>query len=345
MTGLSDIFLRKLLETSSPCGGEDRIAGIFTDYLKDVGRVEVDSMYNSYCVLNPGSPVRLMIEAHSDEVGLQVTYISEDGYVYFRRNGYVDSLTLLGRKVVIEGKKGPVAGVIGKKPVHLSGNEEGKSVPVEDMWMDIGVSSRKEAEEFICVGAFATVESEPEYIGTRLVSRALDDKIGVFIIAEAMRRITEKNLDIGICACAASQEEVGSRGAIVAANRISPDYAICVDTGFATDFPGMPEAKYGVMHLGKGVVINHNCDNNKELTGLLVSIAERKGIPYQNYTNLAPTGGTDTSNIQITGKGVKTALLSIPCRYMHTPVEVCDMRDVESAVALIVKVAEELASE
>lgn len=105
MTGLSDIFLRKLLETSSPCGGEDRIAGIFTDYLKDVGRVEVDSMYNSYCVLNPDSPVRLMIEAHSDEVGLQVTYISEDGYVYFRRNGYVDSLTLLGRKVVIEGKK------------------------------------------------------------------------------------------------------------------------------------------------------------------------------------------------------------------------------------------------
>lgn len=344
MTGLSDIFLRKLLVTPSPCGGEDRVAGIFADYLKDVGKVEVDSMYNSYCTLNSDTPVRLMIEAHSDEVGLQVTYISEDGYVYFRRTGYVDGLTLLGRKVVIEGKKGPVVGVIGKKPVHLSGNDEGKSVPVEDMWIDISVSSKSEAEELISVGALATVESEPEFIGTRLVSRALDDKIGVFIIAEAIRRLAEKKLGIGICACAASQEEVGSRGAVVAANRISPEYAICVDVGFATDFPGMSEAKYGVMHLGKGVVVNHNCDNNRELTGLLVSVAEREGIPYQNYTNLAPTGGTDTSKIQITGKGVKTALLSIPCRYMHTPVEVCDLRDVESAVALIVSVAEDLAS-
>ena len=344
MTGASDIFLRKLLETPSPCGGEDGIARIFTDYLKDVGKVEVDSMYSSYCVLNPDCPVKLMIEAHSDEVGLQVTYISEDGYVYFRRNGYVDGLTLLGRKVVIEGKNGPVAGVIGKKPIHLSGNDESKPVPVEDMWMDIGVSSRKEAEELIRIGAFATVESDPEFMGTKLVSRALDDKIGVFIIAEALRRMAEKNLGIGICACAASQEEVGSRGAVVAANRISPEYAICVDAGFATDFPGMPETKYGLMHLGKGVVINHNCDNNKELVGLLVSVAEREGVPYQNYTNLAPTGGTDTSGIQISGKGVKTALLSIPCRYMHTPVEVCDLRDVESAVELIVKVAEELAS-
>ncbi|HAY19200.1 MAG TPA: hypothetical protein DCY24_08530, partial [Rikenellaceae bacterium] len=277
-------------------------------------------------------------------VGLQVTYISEDGYVYFRRNGYVDGLTLLGRKVVIEGKNGPVAGVIGKKPIHLSGNDECKPVPVEDMWMDISVSSRKEAEELIRIGAFATVESDPEFMGTKLVSRALDDKIGVFIIAEALRRMAEKNLGIGICVCAASQEEVGSRGAVVAASRISPEYAICVDAGFATDFPGMPETKYGVMHLGKGVVINHNCDNNKELAGLLVSVAESEGIPYQNYTNLAPTGGTDTSGIQITGKGVKTALLSIPCRYMHTPVEVCDLRDVESAVELIIKVAEELAS-
>lgn len=345
MNNSSDIFLKKLLATHSPCGGEKRLAEAFADYLRDVGEVEVDSMLNSYCALKSDSGVKLMLEAHSDEVGFQVTYISEDGYVYFRRNGCADGMTLLGRKVIIEGKSGPVIGVVGKKPIHLIGADEGKPIPVEDMWIDIFAASGKEAESLISVGDFITVKSEPYFCGTKVVSKALDDKIGVYIIAEAMRRIAGNNPGTGICACAASQEEVGCRGAVVAANRIRPEYAICVDTGFATDFPGMPETKYGVMHLGKGVVINHSCDNNKEFTELLVSVARRKGIPHQLYTNLAPTGGTDTASIQISGKGVKTALLSIPCRYMHTPVEVCDLMDVESAVALIVAAAEELSLE
>lgn len=344
MNSSSDIFLKKLLATPSPCGGEKRLAEVFCDYLRDVGKVEVDPMLNSYCTLNFDNEVRLMLEAHSDEVGFQVTYISEDGYVYFRRNGCADGMALLGRKVIIEGKSGPVVGIVGKKPVHLMGADEGKPVPVEEMWIDIFASNRKEAESQISVGDFVTVKSEPMFSGTKVVSKALDDKIGVYIIAEAMRRIADLRPEIGICACAASQEEVGCRGAVVAANRIRPEYAICVDTGFATDFPGMPEAKYGVIHLGEGVVINHSCDNNKEFTDFLLSVARGKEIPHQLYTNLAPTGGTDTANIQISGKGVKTALLSIPCRYMHTPVEVCDLRDVESAVALIVAAAEGLSS-
>ena len=334
-------FLKNLLSIPSPSGGEERLACAFVRYLEDAGcQGEIDTLSNAICSTGEAEGPRIMLEAHSDEIGIQVVHISEEGYIYFRRNGAVDGATLQGSEVVILGREGEVNGIIGKKPIHLEGENADKVPPLEDMWIDIGAKSKEEAEQRVEVGDLVTLKPNCRIEGDRVFSKGLDDKIGVFVIAEAMKRLAKEKTDAALYACASAQEEVGCRGCRVATNRIKPDIAICVDVGFATDFPGMPETKYGRMKLGEGVVINSSCDNNPGLVKKAKEIAQKHNIQYQSYTFPVPSGGTDTANIQLTDMGVKTMLLSIPCRYMHTPVEMCDLKDVEAAIDLIVSLVE-----
>ena len=329
-------FLYQLLETESPSGGEQKIAKLFAERFDDSFSIEIDSLNNVICLYDGGAGPVVMLEAHSDEVGLQVTYISDDGFIYFRPNGAIDNQTLQGCGVLIHNKRGDIEGVIGKKPIHIIGDDIDKVPPFEEMWVDICAGSRKEAEEKINVGDLITLKPNIRVIGDYVISKALDDKIGLFIISEAAKQIAAKHTKVKLFTCACAQEETGCRGAKVVANNIMPDYAISVDVGFATDFPGMSLSKFGEMKLGGGVTINHNCYNNREITGLLETIANELCIPIQNYTFLSPSGGSNTSEIQLAGRGVRTALISIPCRYMHTPVEVCCLRDVEAAINLII---------
>lgn len=330
------------LKTSSSSGSERILAKQFCEELSYICQTETDALGNAICsVTGKDAPV-VMLEAHSDEVGMQVTGIDEKGFVHIRRNGAIDNLTLLGQRVVISDERGDVEGVIGKKPIHISGAEQDKPVSVEDMWIDICAENKEDALSKVAIGDYVTIAPNYRIEGNKVISKGLDDKIGVFVIAEAMQRLAKEDLNINLYACAAAQEEVGCRGCKVAAERIKPDYAICVDVGFASDFPGMDELKYGKMELGKGVVINYNCDNNPELVKMAKQLAEEKNIPHQLYTFPSATGGSDAAFVQLAGTGIKTILLSIPCRYMHTPVEICDLRDVESCIRLAVGLCEEI---
>ena len=332
-------FLNQLLNTPSTSGGEKEIAKLYSKYMEPYGNTIIDNMHNSCCVINPTSEFKVMLDAHYDEVGMQIVHIAENGFIYFRKNGWIDHMTLLGQEVTIIGKHTNIDGVIGKKPIHLSRADE-KYPEVEDMWIDTGLISKEEVSRFVSVGDLIVHKNNTRIINdARIVSKGLDDKIGVFIISQVMRQlaISENHLKVGVYGCASAQEEVGGRGCIVMTQRIKPNIAFCIDVGFSTDIPGLPETKYGHMHLGDGIVICHSCDNDKDLTELLKETSIENGIPYQSYTSLSPTGGTDTCKIQLIGEGVKTALLAVPNRYMHSPIEMCDLRDVDAAIELLIR--------
>lgn len=327
--------LYSFLKTNTPSGNEGQCQNLFCQILSSFGDADTDNLGNAICSVNGKDAPVVMLEAHSDEVGMQVTGIDERGFVHIRRNGAIDNLTLLGQRVVISDDRGDVEGVIGKKPIHINGAEQDKPVSVEDMWIDVCAENKEDALSKVAIGDYVTIAPNCRIEGNRIISKGLDDKIGVYVIAEAMKCLAKEDLNINLFACASAQEEVGCRGCKVAAEKIKPDYAICVDVGFASDFPGMDELKYGKMELGKGVVINYNCDSSPELVRMAKQQAEEKNIPHQLYTFPSATGGSDAASIQLSGAGVKTILLSIPCRYIHTPVEMCDMRDVKAAINLI----------
>jgi len=337
-------FLEKILSVASPSGAEWNFAKMLGEELKSFSSQHIDNLSNLICTIGEKDSSPIMLEAHIDEVGMQVSTITDDGFVYCRRNGSIDGQTLLGSNVTIHSRNGDVDGVIGKKPIHLEGDIAGKPVIVEDLWIDIFAENGAEAKENISIGDYVTFKNNFKVCDNRIMSKGLDNKIGVFVVSETLKQLSKEIINKQIVACFCAQEEVGSRGAIVASNSVRPEYAICVDVGFATDYPGMSEPKYGNICLGKGPVINMNCDNNRDLVELIVETARANSIPYQLYTNLAATGGSDTSVIQLSNNGVRTALISIPCRYMHTPVEVCDLRDVSGCIELIVQTVLQIAN-
>ena len=280
-----------------------------------------------------------MFSGHYDEIGFQVVNITEGGLVTFRSVGGIDNITLPGIEVEIITEKGHVPGVIGRKPIHLQTAEERKVVPEpKDMWIDIGATTKDEAKKLVGIGDPVTFRQNFRMLGeTRILSKSLDDKIGAFVIAEAFSIISQKKVKIGVACAGTVQEELGLRGAHTGAFGIDPAAAIAVDVGFATEVPGISADQYGVLEMGKGAGLTRNADNNPVLLSRMLKVAEKKKIPVQLETGHRATGGTDTAAIQMTRSGVATALISIPNRYMHTPVEICDLRDVESAINVIVE--------
>lgn len=334
------IFLDSLLNLHSVSGFEEDALALYEEYVKSFSNVFRDSLNNCYAVLNPSSSKRILIEAHIDEIGFQVTYIDDMGFVYVRQNGGIDCATLPGSIVEIHtSDKKIVPGVIGKRPIHVQKPDERMKVAeLEDLWVDTGLS-KENVLELISVGDVVSFRPNSFLIDeNRIVSKGLDDKIGVFVIAEAIRRLSKENLHIGVCAAATVQEEVGCKGAKVCVDNFQPQMSISVDVGFATDVPNISKKKYGDIALGRGPVINCNTDCNREMVNIARSVAKGAGIDIQLNANSNSTGGTNTASLQVSNKGVKTLLLSIPNRYMHTQVEMCDLRDVESAVRLIVEI-------
>lgn len=334
------IFLEQLLCKSGVSGAEESVIKCVETYLQgNSSKTYRDCINNTYVMLNPDADKRIMIEAHIDEIGFQVTYIDELGFVYVRQCGGIDNSTLPGSQVIIHtSDDNLIYGVIGKRPIHIQKTDERSKVSeLEELWIDTGLC-RNDVLKIISVGDYVSFIPNFIRLGDHsIVSKGLDDKIGVYVVAEVIRRLSNKLLSIGVCGAFIVQEEVGCKGAKVCVNNINPQLSISVDVGISTDVPNISKKKYGDVRLGNGPIVNRNTDCDKDIVTIIRAVAKKSKINIQLNATPSSTGGTNTSSIQVSNKGVKTVLLSIPNRYMHTQVEMCDIRDVESLIDLIVE--------
>jgi len=332
-------FLKRYMETICPTGFEEEASRVWRDEAdKFADRTWVDQHGNSFAVVHEKGSPRIMLAGHADEIGLMVTYIDENGYLYFTGLGGWDVQVLPGQRVRIRTKKGIVLGVIGRRPIHLlDADERKKVVKMEELWIDIGAKDRKEAEKLIAIGDPGVLDYEYTELRNGLVTaRGFDDRIGAFVVLEAARLAAKMKPKAAIYAVATVQEEIGLRGARTSAYGIDPQVGIAVDVGFASDTPGMDKAKkrIGEAKLGGGPIVTRGPNMNTALVDRIVATAKAKGIPCQ--VKGYPRGtGTDANAIQLTRAGVATGLIGVPSRYMHSPSEVVHLHDVENCAKLI----------
>lgn len=345
----SRAFLERLLATISPSGYEDEAAEVIKSHAQSFASdVSVDVHGNVTAVVNPGGSPRIMLAGHMDEIGLQITNIDDDGYLRFAPIGGWDPQILPGQRVWIRTGKGRITGVIGKKAIHLLKDEARKKIAeLDQMWIDIGAQSAEDAKKLVAVGDCAVLAQGLELLSAEIAAaRGMDNRCGAFVVFEAARLAASLNPQAEIYAVATVQEEIGLRGAVTSAYRIQPHVAIAVDVAHATDYPTGKEDgnRLGHIKLGGGPVISRGPNINPKLFDLLVSTAAANDIPVQVLAEPRGTG-TDANAIQLARGGVATALVSVPNRYMHTPVEVINLKDLDRAINLLAKTIAAIASD
>jgi putative aminopeptidase FrvX len=328
-------FLRALLDAPGPSSYESRPASVWRDRAEKYGAtLQVDSYGNSFATFGSGRRPRVMLAGHIDEIGLIVTYIDDSGLLYFKGIGGWDSQQLVGQRARVVGYNRELLGVVGKKPIHLMTPEDRNKVSkIDDMWIDIGAKSAKEAKKYVRPGDFAVIE-QPfiELLNGRLVSKAIDNRIGAYIVLEAAWRAKESGAEV--VAVATVQEEIGGIGAYVASHRLEPDVAIAVDVTHATDVPGVNKKQEGDLAFGSGPGLSAGSYVHRGVLKRLIDTAEAEGIPYGIETSPRNTF-TDADDIAKNRSGVPTAVVSIPNRYMHSPNEMIDLEDLEHVIRLI----------
>ena len=326
-------FLKRLVNTPSPVGHEVRGQRVWLDYVKLLADETFSDAYgNCVAVLNKGGSPRLMLAAHADEIAMAVSFIDDNGFIYVRKMGGVDAAITKAQRIVIHTRKGPVRGVVGNVAPHLAKHEESTQKPkIHDLFIDIGVAKRKDAEKLVRIGDPITLVDEFELLRNDLaVARAFDNRIGTFAVAEALRLLGEskKKLAPEVCAVSNVQEEVGLLGARQIAYSLKPDVALVVDVTHATDYPTVNKAQHGDVKIGKGPTVTHGGCNHPDIVARLEAVAEAKKIPLQHEA-MSSTSGTDTDAIFWTRGGIASALISLPNRYMHSPVELVSLKDLE----------------
>jgi endoglucanase len=337
MNKTSRDFLKALLETPSPSGYEQPAAKLWRRYVEDsVDELVADVHGNSIAILNPKAEFKFMLTGHIDEIGLTLMHIDDKGYIYTAQIGGVDPALLVGQRVSIVTNKGSVLGVIGRKAIHqMQPDERKKGVEMDNIWIDIGAGNKKEAQKRVQIGDPVVIDVECRTLyGDKIVSRATDDKAGAFVVAEVMKALTKRKLNICVIGVATVQEEVGLRGAITSAYRVHPQAGIAVDVTFASDHPDTDPKKTGEVKLGKGPVLHRGPNINPVMERELFNIAKARKIPCQLTAEPRPSG-TDANAIQLCRGGAATGIVSIPNRYMHTPVEVISIKDVDYCVKLL----------
>jgi putative aminopeptidase FrvX len=335
-------LLDNLLRTGAPSGYEGPAAAVWRE-AASFAELSSDGIGSSIARVGDASPL-LAVVGHIDEIGLIVTHVDEKGFLWFAPVGGWDPQILVGQRVEIRGKDGPVLGVVGRKPIHLlEPDQRKKVVELKGLHIDIGATDRDEAAALIRVGDPAVIAAEPmPVVGERLVSRAMDNRLGAYTALESLRRAHERGKMAGsFAAVAAVQEEIGLFGARTAAFEVRPDIAIAVDVTHATDAPGVDEKELGSSPLGSGPVIGRGSTLSPKVFELLVETAEAEGIEYSISASGRGTS-TDADVLQISRAGIPTGVVSIPLRYMHSPVEMVDLRDVEATVELLAAFAARL---
>jgi endoglucanase len=334
-------FLKQLLETPSPSGYERAIQDIIRTWAKPYAdEVRTDRHGNVIASRRPSKPgrdvPRIMLAGHCDQIGLMVQHIDSDGFLYVQPIGGWDMQILLGQHLTIVGRNGPVAGVISRKATHLLTNEERTKVPqFTDVWVDIGVKNRDEAEQLVRAGDVATFALGLRPIrGPVIASPGADDKVGLWVVMEVLRLLHGKPVQVEVHSVSTVQEEIGLRGAVTAAYGIHPSVGIAVDVTHCTDTPGNEKKQLGETKLGGGPVLFRGANINPRVFERLEQAAAHLEIPVQVRGAPRPTG-TDANVMQLARDGVATAVVSIPNRYMHSPVEMVHLDDLDRAARLI----------
>ena len=339
-------ILEKLSNAAGVSGFEENIREIITDEVKDhVDEIETDNLGNLIMVKKgKDDGKKIMLAAHMDEIGLMVRHIDKEGFIKFSKIGGINDQMLLNQEVYIHTDNGNVLGVLGSKPPHrMKAAERKKAVEYENMFIDIGAKDKEEAEKIVSVGDVATIKREFSTLrGSIVAGKAFDNRVGCLVLIEVMKRIKS---DATIYAVGTVQEEVGLKGAKTSAFKINPDLAIALDVTISGDHPGIKEDE-APAKLGGGPAIiltdasGRGIITHPKVKKLLIEAAEREEIPYQ--LEVSEGGTTDATAIHLTREGIPTGVLSAPTRYIHTPVEVVDLDDVENTVNLLVAALEKV---
>jgi len=335
-------FLEKYVNTAAPTGFETEGQKVWLNYIKPYIDTYFTDVYGSIAaVINPDESYKVVIEAHADEISWFVSYITDDGYIYLKRNGGVDHQIAPSKRVNIHTEKGIVKAVFGWPAIHTRQKDKEEQPSVKNLFLDCGCHSKKEVEKLgVHVGCVVTYEDEMMILNNKyIVGRALDNRIGGFIIAEVARLLKgrKKRLPFGLYIVNAVQEEIGLRGAEMISRRIKPNVALVTDVIHDSNAPMYDKKLEGDIQCGKGPVLTYGPAVQNNLLKKIIATAKKNKIPYQLDT-VSRTTGTDTDAFAYSGDGVASALISIPLKYMHTTVEMVNMVDVENTIELIYKV-------
>jgi endoglucanase len=338
--------LLDLLTARGPSGYETAPAAVWRDAAKGFAKVSTDVVGTPLALVAPKhdarSPARrLLVMGHIDEIGLIVTHIDDEGYLWFGSVGGWDAQILVGQRVALDTRQGQVTGVVGKKPIHLLREDDRKKVAeIRDLHIDIGAKDGDDARERVRIGDVAVIDADPvELPNGRLTSRALDNRLGSFVALEAARLVAEAGgAEWELAAVAVAQEEITFGGSRTSAFALEPDAAIVVDVTHATDAPGIEVKEIGKHVLGSGPVLSRGSTLHPGLFELLYETAEREQIPFTVEASARATG-TDADAVHVSRAGVPTGLVSIPIRYMHSPVELVQLDDVHACARLIAAAA------
>jgi putative aminopeptidase FrvX len=339
-------LLMNLLRTPGPSGHESAPAKVWRDYCASfAAEVGGDRVGSSYARV-PGTAAGLSVAVvgHIDEIGLHISHIDDDGYLHFGQVGGWDASVLIGQRVRIRTREGDVPGLIGRKPIHLLKDEDRRKVPeLKELYIDIGAKDAEEAGKLVRIGDVGVIDAEPiEFRRDRVVSRSLDNRVGCYVAAESARLVAESGGAPGdVLALAVTQEETTFAGARTSAFAHNPDVAIVVDLTFATDQPGIELGPITRHPLESGPVIARGTSLHPLVFERLYEAAEAESIPY-TLESLGKGTGTDADAIHLSRAGIPTGLVSIPCRYMHSPVEMVSLADIDAAARLIAAFARRL---
>ncbi|MDC3412394.1 M20/M25/M40 family metallo-hydrolase [Aquibacillus sp. 3ASR75-11] len=329
-------FLFDLLKTPSPSSMEIEIQKKWIRYVKPFAEeIRTDHAGNAIGILNPNADFKILLAGHCDEIALVINRIDEQGYLYFDKMGGINPKAAIGMKVTVLGYGQTITGVIGVNAQHHGGIKNDFSL--EDLFIDCGAKSKEEIGRFVQIGDLAVYKHEPEQLMDRYISgRGLDNRTGAFIVAEILRRLAKQKVNVGVYAASTVNEETNMGGAYFAAAGIEPTMAIACDVTFATDYPGVNKNKYGDVRLEKGPVLAKGAPINIKINRLLEQAARSLNMNVQ-YELTSRNTGTDADKMRYTGKGVPVGLVSLPLRYMHSPVETVSIKDIDEEIDLLVK--------
>lgn len=329
---MNEEFLGELLNKTSVSGYEEPVQEVVKAYLNGCAdEIREDEMSNVVCVLNPESPVRIMLSAHADEIGVMVSNVTENGRLQVIERGGIIQGTYPGQQVKVQTARGEIYGVVeGRRDLF-----EKKDLKAADFLIDIGADTKEEALNMAALGDPVVLDTHIRKMANgRFTARALDDRLGVFIIMEALKRAKEKGCSAGVYAASTVGEETTKTGAYWSSSRIKPDLAVVVDVTYCSDYSGMNPAEMGTVELGKGPVLCNSPIVVKKLNQKMEECAARIQVPVQREA-ASRLSYTDGDQIHFSNQGVPMVLVSIPLRYMHTPAEVADEKDVEGCIELI----------